>query len=63
MQVSVENVGKLERKLVVRLPADAYESTVRSRIAEAGRLLGVTVHDHVIIGRDGHVSLRAKGLV
>ncbi|MHB8678992.1 MAG: trigger factor [Rudaea sp.] len=37
MQVSIENVGKLERKLVVRLPADAYESTVRSRIADAGR--------------------------
>ena len=37
MQVSVENVGKLERKLVVRLPADAYESTVRTRIADAGR--------------------------
>ncbi|HZW50706.1 MAG TPA: trigger factor family protein, partial [Rudaea sp.] len=37
MQVLVENVGKLERKLVVRLPADAYESTVRSRIADAGR--------------------------
>ncbi|MBS0570893.1 MAG: trigger factor [Proteobacteria bacterium] len=37
MQVSLENVGKLERKLVVRVPADAYESTVRSRIADAGR--------------------------
>jgi trigger factor len=37
MQVSVENVGKLERKLIVRVPADAYESTVRSRIADAGR--------------------------
>jgi trigger factor len=37
MQVSVENVGKLERKLVVRVPADAYESTVRSRIVDAGR--------------------------
>ena len=33
------------------------------RIAEAGRLLGVTVHDHVIIGRGGHVSLKARGLV
>lgn len=33
------------------------------RIAEAGRLLGMTVHDHVIVGRDGHVSLRAKGLI
>ncbi|AIT79336.1 RadC family protein [Novosphingobium pentaromativorans] len=36
---------------------------VTNRIAEAGRLLGVTVHDHVVIGREGHVSLRAKGLI
>lgn len=33
------------------------------RIAEAGRLLGVTVHDHVIVGREGSVSLRARGLL
>ena len=37
--------------------------TITARIAEAGRLLGVTVHDHVIIGREGNVSLRAKGLL
>ncbi len=37
MQVSVENVGKLERKLTVRIPADAYETQVKSRLAEAGR--------------------------
>ena len=36
---------------------------VTRRIAEAGRLLGITVHDHVIIGREGHVSLRSKGLI
>jgi DNA repair protein RadC len=36
---------------------------VTKRIAEAGRLLGITVHDHVIVGREGHVSLRAKGLL
>ncbi len=36
---------------------------ITTRIAEAGRLLGVTVHDHVIVGRSGHVSLRAKGLI
>lgn len=36
---------------------------ITQRIAEAGRLLGVTVHDHIIIGREGHVSLRAKGLI
>lgn len=36
---------------------------ITGRIAEAGRLLGIVVHDHVIIGREGHVSLKAKGLV
>jgi DNA repair protein RadC len=36
---------------------------ITNRIAEAGRLLGIVVHDHVIIGREGHVSLKAKGLI
>lgn len=33
------------------------------RIAEAGRLMEIKVHDHVIVGREGHVSLRARGLI
>tara|TARA_B100000678_G_scaffold224922_1_gene192632 strand:+ start:2165 stop:2929 length:765 start_codon:yes stop_codon:yes gene_type:complete len=36
---------------------------VTQRIAEAGRLLGIGVHDHVIIGQGSHVSLKAKGLI
>lgn len=36
---------------------------ITNRIAEAGRLLGIVVHDNVIIGRQGHVSLKAKGLI
>ncbi|MDE1915440.1 MAG: DNA repair protein RadC [Sphingomonadales bacterium] len=36
---------------------------ITHRIAEAGRLLSITVHDHVIIGKQGHISLRAKGLI
>ena len=36
---------------------------ITQRIAEAGRLLGLVVHDHVIVGREGHVSLKAKGLI
>lgn len=36
---------------------------ITRRIAEAGRLLGVIVHDHVIVGRQGHTSLKAKGLI
>jgi DNA repair protein RadC len=33
------------------------------QIIEAGSTLGVTVHDHVIIGSRGHASLRALGLI
>jgi DNA repair protein RadC len=36
---------------------------ITRRIAEAARLLGIVVHDHVIVGREGHVSLKAKGLI
>ena len=37
MQVSVENVSKLERKLTVKFPAEQLDTQVRSRIAEMGR--------------------------
>lgn len=37
MQVSVENVGSLERKLTVRFPAERFETQVSARIAEMGR--------------------------
>lgn len=37
MQVSIENVGSLGRKLTVRLPAARLEDTIRSRIQEMGR--------------------------
>ena len=29
----------------------------------AAKKLGIEVHDHLIIGRKGHVSLRAQGLI
>lgn len=32
-------------------------------IADAARLLGIAVHDHVIIGRSGHASFKALGLL
>jgi len=37
MQVSIENVGKLGRKLTIKLPAQRLEDTVRTRIQEMGR--------------------------
>ncbi len=32
-------------------------------IAEAGKRLGIALHDHLIIGTGGHVSMRAQGLI
>ncbi len=32
-------------------------------VVEAGRHLGLSVHDHVVIGRTGHASFRALGLL
>ena len=32
-------------------------------VAEAGRRLGIAVHDHIVIGTKGHASLRAMGLI
>ena len=32
-------------------------------VAEAGKLLGITLHDHVIVGSNGHSSFKALGLL
>jgi DNA repair protein RadC len=33
------------------------------KILDAGHRLGITVHDHIIVGRQGHVSFRAQALL
>jgi DNA repair protein RadC len=40
-------------------PADV---TMTRQVAEAGRVMGVVVHDHIVVGRDGVASLKALGL-
>lgn len=32
-------------------------------IADAGKRLGITLHDHIVIGRDGHASFKTLGLL
>ncbi len=32
-------------------------------ICDAALTLGIAVHDHIIIGKDGHTSFRSKGLI
>ncbi len=39
MQVSVENTGKLERRLTVSVPSEQYETQVRTRIDEMSRTM------------------------
>lgn len=36
---------------------------ITRQIVDAGKRLGIAVHDHIIIGASGHVSLRAQGLL
>lgn len=36
---------------------------ITRQIADAGKRMGITVHDHIIIGSEGHVSLRGMGLI
>lgn len=36
---------------------------ITAQVAAAGKPLGITLHDHVIIGRQGHASFRALGLI
>lgn len=62
------NLGAAALILVHNHPSGSPEPSradiqITHRIAEAGRLLGIMVHDHVIIGREGHVSLKARGLI
>jgi DNA repair protein RadC len=32
-------------------------------IIEVAKPLGIAVHDHIIVGKDGHVSLREQKLI
>lgn len=37
--------------------------TMTRTVVEIARPLGITVHDHIIVGRDGHASFRGLGLI
>jgi DNA repair protein RadC len=47
----------------LREPTPSPEDVAVTRaIVESGRLLGIQILDHLIIGRGSYVSLKAKGL-
>lgn len=36
---------------------------ITRQIASAAKGLGISVHDHIILAREGHASLRGQGLI
>lgn len=40
-----------------------HDIEVTRAIIEAGRPLGIDLHDHLVIAARGHVSLRSRGLI
>lgn len=62
------DVGAAALILVHNHPSGSPEPSradiqITNKIVDAAGLMGIVVHDHVIIGRQGHVSLKAKGLI
>ena len=43
-------------------PSDS-DITMTARVAQAAETMGITVHDHLIIGRSREISFRAQGLL
>jgi DNA repair protein RadC len=41
----------------------AADVAMTHEVRDVGNKLGVTLHDHLIIGREGHASLKALGLI
>ena len=36
---------------------------ITRQVVEAARTLGISVHDHLVVGREGVVSFKSKGLI
>ena len=41
----------------------AADIDMTRQVIEAGRTLRITVHDHLVVGRDGVASFKALGLI
>ncbi|MEJ2080161.1 MAG: JAB domain-containing protein [Acidobacteriota bacterium] len=54
----------------IRTPAGSHpfrgalrRSAVPTRLQDTGRIIGIRLLDHIIIGRDGHFSFADEGLL
>ena len=43
-------------------PPSSADIEMTRQVVEAGRALRISIHDHLVVGRDGVASFRALGL-
>ena len=36
---------------------------ITKRLVEAGELLGIKIHDHVIVSKNGYTSMKERGVI
>lgn len=41
----------------------AADIAITRELVDAGKPLGISIHDHIVIGRTGHASLKSMGLI
>ena len=51
------------KKRILVVDDDAMNLMLTKRILEAGRIIGVELLDHIIIGNNCYVSLREEGIL
>ena len=50
-------------RLLVELSVGVEQGHKLRQVVEAGRSLKISVHDHLVVGRDGVASFKALGLI
>jgi len=41
----------------------SYNITVTKRLVEAGVILGIKIHDHIIVSKNGYMGTKEQGLI
>jgi proteasome lid subunit RPN8/RPN11 len=66
--MSRNQCGNVRRRLVHNHPSgdptpSRADITMTQAIVEVAKPLGIAVHDHIIVGKDGHASLKGLKLI
>jgi len=64
--ISKYQCGNARRRLVHNHPSGdptPSQADITQAIVEVAKPLGIAVHDHIIVGKDGHASLKGLRLI